>query len=72
MQEMTQRREGTATQAGGDDLLRPLTTLELGYLHTTLKGYQVPIMSSGVIKRTPRKHNLPQNQESLRAGRAFF
>ena len=28
------RREGTATQAGGDNLLRPLTTLELGYLHT--------------------------------------
>ena len=27
------RREGTTTQAGGDNLLRPLTTLELGYHH---------------------------------------
>ena len=40
MQEMTQRREGTATQAGGDNLLRPLTTLELGYLDTWRRRHQ--------------------------------
>ena len=31
------RRRGAATQASGDNLLRPLTALELGYHHTARK-----------------------------------